>query len=266
MTGRTSSQYIPILDRSRSRLRLPVELLSEALRQASDQGLASPVAMVRMETGGIMIDGELDPLATTLLQVISAASMMVAVDVQAHSDSSLTTIWGTPGRAVITSSIDRELVDIKPVRLTRLPETLSDIILLRPPESTAKRTVAIPTAVMAEVDRLRATPKQAKSALVERGLPQTEVELVLAFQSPSTRRWRISSTWSTETGQEMAELHGIDAGPAGQWLVEMTGDRNEQGTMTFTPQGDGAVLKALRQVLPVRWVGRALNPTNPAES
>lgn len=260
MTAATSSRYVPILDRSRSRLRLPVELLSEALRQVSSEGLASPVATVRMETGGIMVDGKLDPLAKAMLQVISSASMMVAVDVQAHSDSSLTTIWGTPGRAVITSSLDCDLVDITPVRLARLPETLSDIILLRPPESTATGPVTVPTAVMAEADNLRADPDLARAALSKAGLPEASVELILAIQSASSRRWKISSTWSTDDGQQIAAVRGLDAGAAGQWLVEMTARRDRPGSMTLTPQSEGDTLKALRQVLPVRWVGTPLNP------
>ena len=266
VSGRGASQYVPVLDRSRSRLRLPAELLPEALRQASKEGLASPIATVRLETGGIIVDGELDPLAEVMLQVIAAASMMVAVDVQAHRDTSLTTIWATPNRAVLTSSLDLELVDIKPVRLARLPEILSDIILLRPPESTGEAPIVVSTATMAAADAVRADPDEARHALIEAGLGPDEIELVLAFQSPATRRWRISSTWAIEAGQQMAELRGLDAGAAGQWSIEMTGDRHGDGKLTFTPQGDGDVMGSLRQILPRRWVGRPLNPSARSDS
>ena len=259
-TSRSTSQFVPIFDRSRSRLRLPAEILPEALRQASGEGLASPIAIVRMETGGIIVDGELDPLVTAMLRVIASASMMVAIDVQAHSDSSRTTIWATPNRAVITSSLEPELVDIRPVRIVRLPEMLSDIILLRPPEETAEQPLSLSTIVMAEADNLRAEPDKARAVLAAAGLSDRELGYVLAFQAPSTRRWRISSTWATDTGPQMAELRGLDAGSSGQWLIEMTGHRDRPGTMTFTPQGDGGVLGALRQILPRRWVGTALNP------
>ncbi len=239
---------------------MPREILPEALRQASRQGLASPVATVRMETGGVMVDGRLDPIVAAMLNVISDASLMVTVDVQLEGDSSVTTIWATPHRAVVTSSLDPELVDIQPVRLPRLPETLTDVIMLRPPEGVLGQTITVPTPAMGEADAHRGDSEAALADLLAAGLSAEDAELVLAFQSPSTRRWRISSTWAAETGQQMAQLRGLDAGPKGQWLIEMSGDRNQPGEMTFTPQNDGDILRALRVVLPRRWVGTALNP------
>jgi hypothetical protein len=213
-----------------------------------------------METGGVIVDGRLDPSATTMLKVISGASLVVAIDVQLQGDSSLTTIWATPSRAVITSSLEPDLVDIQPVRLARIPETLSDIILLQQPQATAEAPVSVSTMVMAAADTQRDDPARARATLAAAGLTELEVERVLAFQSPATRRWRISSTWATQDGQRMAELRGLDAGLNGQWLIEMTGQRDGPGQMTFLPQGDGDVLRALRAVLPRQWVGTALNP------
>jgi hypothetical protein len=213
-----------------------------------------------METGGVIRDGRLDPIATTMLKVISGASLVVAVDVQLQGDSSLTTIWATPNRAVITTSLEPDLVDIQPVRLARIPETLSDVILLQQPQTTAEAPVSVSTMVMAAADTHRDDIEQARATLAAAGLTELEVGRVLAFQSQSTRRWRISSTWATPDGQRMAELRGLDAGPNGQWLIEMTGARDQAGQMTFLPQGDGDVLRALRAVLPRQWVGTALNP------
>lgn len=257
---RSATQHVPILDRSRSRLRLPIEILPEALRQASGEGLASPVATVRMETGGVIADGVLDPSAAEMLQVISSASMMVAIDVRRDGDASVTTIWATPSRAVVTATLDPDLVDIEPVRLARLPETLSDVILLSRPETLHERPVTVPTLVMARAEERRGEPDHGRSTLVEAGVAEEDVELLLAFQAATTRRWRISSTWATDNGQRMAELRGLDAGPHGQWLIEMTGHKNQPGELTFTPQGDGDILRALREVLPRYWVGTALNP------
>ena len=73
-TQTIGTQQLPILDRSRSRLRLPIEILPEALRQASGEGLASPLATVRLESGDIIVDGVLDPVAAEMLRVIAEAS------------------------------------------------------------------------------------------------------------------------------------------------------------------------------------------------
>ena len=241
---------------------MPREILPEALRQASRQGLASPLATVRMETGGLLVDGRLDPVVAALLNVIADASLMLTIDVNYEGDASVTTIWATPHRAVVTSALDPELVDIHPVRLPRLPETLADVILHRPPDAVGDHPITVPTPAMteAEAEAARPDPGAAQAVLVAAGVAADDAALVLALQAPSTRRWRISSTWATEEGQQMAHLRGLDAGPRGQWLIEATGHRGEPGLVRFLPQNDGDILRSLRAVLPRRWVGTALTP------
>lgn len=248
---------IPLLDRSRSRLRIPHEILPEALRQASRQGLASPLATVRMETGGIIVDGRLDPVVAAMLNVIVDASLMITIEVELEGDASTTTIWATPSRSVITSSLDPELVDINPVRLPRLPETLTDVIMLRPPETVGGHVIQVLSSALRRAEMARANPDAAHQALTEVGLSADDADSVLSFHAPSTRRWHISSTWTGDSGPQMAELRGLDAGPRGQWLVDSGSD---QGRTTFTPQGDGDILRALREVMPRRWIGTPLNP------
>lgn len=207
-----------------------------------------------------MAEGKLHPAAAEMLQVIASASMMVAVDVQYDGDSSVTTIWATPSRAVVTSTLDAELVDIEPVRVARLPETLSDLILLGRPDYTASEPIAVSALVVAAAERLGHEPIRARRSLEAGGVDGDDIERLLAFQAPTTRRWRISSTWTTDGGQGMAELRGLDAGPQGQWLMELGGDGSPESELVFSPQGDGDILRALREVLPRYWVGTALNP------
>jgi hypothetical protein len=240
-------------------MRMPVELVAEALRQASDEGLASPLATVRMETGGLIADGELDPVAASLLQVVTAASLMVAVEVQLGGDNSLSTVWATPSRAVVTSTLDPLLVDIEPVRLGRLPDKLAELILLEPPRSVAERPIRLPTALLADADSNRHDPAAFRRRLIAGGVAEADAGRLWAFEAPTTRRWRISSTWTTPDGQQRAELRGLDAGSEGQWLIEMMGRPDAGGQMFFVPQDDGQMLSALRGVLPRRWVGTALD-------
>jgi len=252
---------IPILDRSRSRLRIPREILPEAIRQASREGLASPLATVRMETGGIIADGRLDPIVAAMLNVIAEASLMLTIEVELEGDVSETTIWATPARAVITSSLDPELVDVAPVRLPRLPETLTDVIMLRPPDAVAAHPVTVEAGAFRRAEEARHRPEAARAALAEAGLGDDDVDLLLALRAPSTRRWQVTSTWATDDGREVARLTGFDAGARGQWLVEVTADADgNESSLTFAPQGDGDTLRALRDVLPRRWIGTPLTP------
>lgn len=253
-----SSQLIPILDRSRSRLRIPENLLPEALEQVGGRRLASPVAVVRMESGGIMAAGELDPLVTAMLKVIDAASLVVSVHVMAQGDTSLTTIHSTPQRAVVTSSLDPDLVDVSPLRITRMPEALSDIILVRQPESVGSRPIRVPANHVARAEQLRDAPDMARAVLAGAGLDDEAIAVMLALQNPGTRQWRISSTWAVADNQsDTAELRGVDAGPAGQWLLDGSIEQADD-TLILTPQGDGEVLRSLRRILPQFWVGTPL--------
>ncbi|MEL7157366.1 MAG: hypothetical protein AAFN30_12300 [Actinomycetota bacterium] len=238
---------------------MPANILPEALEQVAGRRLANPVAVVRMESGGIMVDGELDPLVTAMLKVVDTASLVVAVNVMAHGDASLTTIYATPQRAVITSSLDPDLVDIVPVRVARMPETLSDIILVRQPESIGKAPIEIPADDVARAEQLRGKPDLARAVLAGAGLDDDAVDVMLAVQNPGTRQWRITSTWAVDDDKsETAELRGVDAGPSGQWLLDGAVD-NGINMISLAPQGDGDVLRALRRVLPQFWVGRPLS-------
>lgn len=263
-TSRQRSHPIPALDRSRDRLRLPVDLLPELLRQASGEGAPNDEATERLETGGVVVGDVLDPLAERMLGVIARASLMVAIDVQRAGDSSVTTIWATPHQAVVTSSVRSDEVDVEPVRMTGLASRIADVILLGPPVLVDRPPLAISTLVISEVDRRRGRPDDVRRVLGRAGFGDDVADLLLAFGAPATRRWRISSTWATESGPRIATLRGLDAAESGQWLVEVDGHRNRPGVMRFTPQGDGQVLGALRSVLPRSWVGRALNPPKSA--
>ena len=106
----------------------------------------------------------------------------------------------------------------------------------------------------------RRTPEEATKILVESGLEVDEAEKVLAFQGDAIRRWKISSLWSTDDGQQTSELRGLDAGPHGQWLMALVGSRDQNGQMSFTPQGHGQMMKSLRSILPKHWIGTPLNP------
>ncbi len=256
---------IPIFDRSRDRLRLPQEILPEALRQAGGEGLASPIAAVRLETGRILVDGELDPGAAELLRVIARASLIVAIDVRRAGDSSVTTIWATPHHAVVSTSVDPHEIDIEPVRMSRMADRMADTILLGRPTLVTRPPISVPTKTMADADRRRHDPDEVRRILRRAGVEPNDIEPLVAFGEPTTRWWRITSTWATPRGPLTADIRGLDAADHGQWLIEMTGDRDGDGALTFTPQGDGEVLSALRRVLPKSWVGTPLNrPAQPA--
>ena len=260
----------PLLDRSRAQLRLPSDLVSESLRIAHIQSIpdvdvdlaaTAPTedALDRLEESDILVNGVLDPVAFELLDVVNQASMMVAVDLRYVADSSVATLWATPRDAVVSSSLDPDFVEFRPVPVSQMPQVLAQLIVLRSPKFIGDVPISINTQILSQAEKADGR-EAAIELLTEGGLDSDQAVLLLDLQREDVRRWRISSTWSTDDGKENTDLRGIDAGPSGQWLVAMTDPSGTQGQMTFTPQGHGEVMSAFRSVLPKNWTGTPINP------
>lgn len=259
-----------ILDRSRAQLRLPSDMVSETLRMAHVQSIPdvdrdasserpSPETIARLEAGGILSDGTLDPVAFELLDVVNQASLVVAVDLRFKDDSSVPTVWSTPRRAVISSSLDPSYMEFRPVPVTQLPQVLGELIVLRTPEFIGDVPISISGQILSRAETLIDDREAAMNELVEGGLDLDQAVLMLDLQRPDVRRWKIGSTWSTDDGQQGAELRGLDAGPSGQWLIGTTGSEENEGQVTFNPLGHGEIMSAFRSVLPKNWMGTPLN-------
>lgn len=212
----------------------------------------------KLEASGIMVDGLLDPIAFELLDVVNQASLLVAVDLHYMDDSSVPTVWATPRRAVVSSSIDPDYIEFRSVPVTQLPQVLAELIVLRSPQFIGDVPLSISGQILNRAKGLNDREK-ALAVLSEGGLDPDQAVLALDLQRHDIRRWRITSTWSTGDGKETAELRGLDAGPSGQWLVGTTGPEEDSAQLTFNPQGHGETMSAFRTVLPKNWMGTPLN-------
>ena len=268
----TTTTTTMILDRSRCQLRLPANLVTESLRFAhalkysrngiDGTGAAESELVTQLRAAGIIVDDDLDPLAADLLRVANQASLIITVELRYGSDTSSSTVWATPRQAVVSSSLDPAFAEFRPVDVMQIPFVLSELMVSRPPLSVGEAPISVATQAVAEAEAVLDKPDQASKILVDAGLSANQAQRVLDFQDSDVRRWRVNSTWSTDDGQDSSELRGIDAGENGQWLVAMTGSREDRGQLTFTPQGHGDVMRALRSILPRSWVGTPLkNPS-----
>ena len=261
-----------LLDRSRCQLRLPANLVTECLRFAhalkysrngvEGTGAADSELVTQLRAAGVIVGDELDPQAAQLLHVANQASLIIMIELRYGADTSSSTVWATPRQAIVSSSIDPAYAEFRPVDVLQLPHVLSEIMVARPPAHVGEAPISVATKAVAAAEGVLDQPAQALSILTEAGLSDEQAQKVLDFQEPAVRRWRINSSWSTDQGQDSSELRGIDAGPNGQWLVAMTGNREKSGQLTFTPQGHGDIMRAIRSVMPKGWVGTPLkNPS-----
>ncbi len=264
-----------IFDRSKAQLRIPEALVNECLRFTQALSLSLSVGdsksagadkvradnselVNRLRAARVIVDDQLDPMAEELLSVCSQASLIIKVNLSYATESSTSTVWATPRQAVVSSSIDPHYAEFRPVDVAQLPLVLGDLMVLRRPKYVGQSPVSVGTKAVAEAETQLGDAGKATSVLEDAGLSAEQAQLIIDFQGADVRRWRVSSSWSTDDGTETSELRGLDAGASGQWLVAMTGNRDEPGQMTFTPQGSGDVVRALRSVLPRSWVGTPL--------
>lgn len=255
---------VPLLDRSRARVRLPADLLTPALELAEIESMVHADSRQPRDAAGKKLAGQLanlmdgdhlDPIAVQVLQAVNKASLMVAVDLSYGPDASAATIWATPRQAVVSNPIDPAQVELELVPVTQLPQILAQLVVLHSPDWVGDGPMSVGVETLSEALG-RSSRDEAIVVLAEDGLDTEQALLVLDLQLPDVRRWRISSSWSTETEPEGAELRGLDAGPSGQWLESTTpGEADRPGLRTFTPLGHGEGMSALRTVLPRNWMG-----------
>ena len=254
----------PLLDRSRARLRIPADLLTPALDLAEVEAMVHVERRPAGETAStelagrlanLMDGGHLDPIAVEVLQVVNKASLMVAVDLSYGPDASAATIWATPRQAVVSNPIDPAQVELEMAPVNQLPQILAQLVVLRSPAWVGDGPMSVGVQTLSEALG-RSSRDEAIQVLAGDGLDTEQALLILDLQLPQVRRWRISSSWSTENEPEGAELRGLDAGPSGQWLETTTpGPDGRPGLRTFTPLGHGEGISALRAVLPRNWMG-----------
>jgi hypothetical protein len=272
VSGDQQAPLTMLLDRSRCQLRLPANLVTECLRFAhalkysrsgiQGTGAADSELVKQLRAAGVIVGDDLDRQAAELLRIANQASLIITVELRYGADTSSSTVWATPRQAIVSSSIDPAYAEFRPVDVLQLPHVLSEVMVARPPAHIGEAPISVATQAVAEAEAVLDQPPQAIKILTEAGLSGEQAQRVLDFQEPTVRRWRINSSWSTDQGQDSAELRGIDAGPNGQWLVAMTGKREDRGQLTFTPQGHGDIMRAIRSLMPKGWVGTPLkNPS-----
>lgn len=265
-----TAQPLARLDRSRSLLRLPSDLIEPALDFAHLQAMPTvaagapaprfPEAVAPLEAAGIMTDGQIDPMAQTLLDVVNQASMTVTVDVSFGGDESTATIWATSRHAVLGDSLGNDYLDYRPVPVSQLPQTLAQLILLESPRFVGDVLLELDQSLIGAVKACR-TDAAAAQLLVDAGLDAEQAALMVELQRPAARRWRITSRWSTDAGPQEAEMVGVDGADYGQWLITAeTAGNGDRPRVLYTPQGHGEVMSGFRAILPRNWLGRPLNP------
>ncbi len=264
-----SSHLVPLFDRATGHLRLPNDLIdvtqrmshiesleSEALRAKDTTEPPSTEELKRLGDGKVATEGILDPLAYQIFSTIKNASLVVKVEIEIDVRTSTTDLWATTTRGVRGHSLDSITTDYQPIATERIPQILADLIVLRRPKQMGTAPISISSEILLEAQRKRPVAEAALSILTKGGLSDRQADLILKFHGKNARRWKISTTWSTDDSQEQSELYGVDAGNEGQWLAAKTGSEDRPGQLTYTPISTTEITKGIRKIMPRNWVSR----------
>lgn len=231
----------------------------ESRKRYNETAPADSEVAPTFKEANILAADSLAPLAKEMFEIINAASLEIKLTVSTKTKRSISYVWATPNRGIRTSSFDGTYIDLLPMATERIPQIISDLIVVRKPSQVGEAPISVSYETWQKATH---TPdiEAAILLLTDGGLEENQAIRLMQFQGNEARRWSISSRWSTEDGDDTAGLEGVDSGLDGQWLVAHTGDEANPGQLSYSPVSQSDLTKALRTVFPRSWISRALRP------
>ncbi len=208
-------------------------------------------ALDRLEAGELLRDGNLHPMADAILETVAEPGLVVSVERMRLGSIAASTIWATPLGATIGTRVEGGLYELKLANTALLPFHLFQLIHLRPLPSSNTIDVTLPAETMlnAEACLYGDGAPGAIAELVESGLSDADAAQVVAVLTARVASWRIHSLWSSDSGTETHEAHGMDCGPLGHVLVTIGAD---QPSMRLRSATFAEVTGEVRAALPTR--------------
>jgi hypothetical protein len=194
--------------------------------------------------------GRLDPLVTTLLEVMTNPSLVVTVETVGVARPRLATIWGSPRRAVVGMTSDRHRFDLLQIEPELLPFHLAQTTNLIPrPHPPFSGGCLVPSTALARVERVIATdPEEAQAQLAAVGVPLEWADRLLIALAHRRSMWTIEAVWLGRGARRSeSRLSVLDAGPAGYWRLAGDGD---DGTIAITVSNFDDLLRRFSALLP----------------
>lgn len=226
------------IDHSRRSVSVPRRLMPAILAVHTGERPGPDAAITELRKDGLMASRRLDPLLTTLIEVMTNPALVMTIEVARSRGLRLATIWGTRRRAVIGMTDDRDRFDLLQIEPGLLPFHLAQTTGLVPqPRPPFAGSCSLPAAVLnlAE-DLIIAQPERAEAALTGAGVPTEWADRILIALTHRRSMWTVESVWlGTGNGRSQTRLSVLDAGPAGYWLIndDGHGDRVQVAVSDF---------------------------------
>lgn len=245
----TAPQGESAVDHDRRTLSVPRRLMPVILGFHSGDHTAPKRSLNELEGTGVLRGGLLDPMVTTMVEVMTNPLLVVTVEVAGGRSPRLSTIWSTPHRAVVGQTSDRSRFDLVQIEPELLPFHLAQLTGLAPrPLPPFSGEVTLPSAALdlAE-DLISSDPDLAEANLMSAGTPAEWIDRLLIALAHRRTMWTVESVWlGRTTGRSEARLAVLDAGPAGYWRLHKQGD----GRVTVTASDFDDIMRRFSALLP----------------
>ncbi|MCP4964216.1 MAG: hypothetical protein GY926_03175 [bacterium] len=205
--------------------------------------------VAELRAGGIMATERLDPLVTTLVEVMTNPSLVITVELSRDANPKLATFWGTPHRAVLGLTENRHRFQLIQVEPTLLPFHLAQTTGLDPrPEPPFSGSFAVSASALhtAETSAAR-NPDIAAAALRGAGVQQEWCDRFLGALVLRQSLWTIESVWlGRDSMRDECRLSVLDAGSDGYWRF----GSSEEGIVTVSTSSFEDLMRRFAALLP----------------
>lgn len=210
------------IDHSRRSVLVPRRLMPAILAVHAGKRPRPGEAVTELRDAGLMASERLDPLVTTLVEVMTNPTLVVTVEVAGARSPRLATIWGTTRRAVVGMTDDRRRFDLVQIEPKLLPFHLAQVTGLTPrPHPPFFGGCSLPASVLELAENLITTdPDEAAMTLAAAGILEPWADRLLTALTQRRSLWTVESVWlGRGAGRSESRLSVLDAGPAGYWRL-----------------------------------------------
>ena len=215
------------IDRQRRSVCVARRLMPSILAIHSGQRPALTEAASELRSGGILATDQLDPLVTTLIEVMTNPQLVLSVEVYRSTRPDLATFWATPRRAVVGFTDDKSRFELIQIEPSLLQFHIAQSTGLRPrPTPPFDGSFSLPAASMRFAEENIATdPVGVETRLRDDGVPILWADRLMTAVAMRRSLWTVGSVWlGRADARNESSLSVLDAGFAGYWRLSATPD------------------------------------------
>lgn len=242
----------PSLDLAAGRLIISRRLIPIAMQLHSGrQHLPGQSETEALEAGGVVINGDLHPLADAILATMTDPDLVATVEcTSVDRPPRVGTAWGRGATGVIGESAAPDTFTLHQTSRGLLPFHVANLLEVGPrPTPSHIGTVTVDAEVLTSTRPHWQQEDRMRVVLLDHGVPAAAATALAGLHASRRASWRVTCLRRDPDGiPRDGETLVIDGGPSGYW--SLVSDAEAPETLTFTPLRWSFVIDLLGELLP----------------